>query len=237
MIICVFLVEMGSDARLFAVKLVKFASQKYAKKKINSGILKLCKSLVDIISICYINCSQRTQKKFCAFTIRASCSAFSAKPLLKIPRRWQLENLWMSLPLHDSACSADTSDFLPPLISTGARGAVILWPETHIPKYFKSTVWQGYRECYFRIQYPTTNWQRGELSKTGNYHKSASKITATVRGHQIFIRNLTKYSLLIPDSLPENCWFSARGTKHLVVHTGKEYCISRWHFSSWAALK
>lgn len=115
--------------------------------------------------------------------------------------------------------------------------SVILWPETHIPKYFKSTVWQGYRECYFRIQYPTTNWQRGELSKTGNYHKSASKITATVRGHQIFIRNLTKSSLLIPDSLPENCWFSARGTKHLVVHTGKEYCISRWHFSSWAALK
>lgn len=82
-----------------------------------------------------------------------------------------------------------------------------------------------------------TNCQRGELSKTGNYHKSASKITATVRGHQIFIRNLTKSSLLIPDSLPENCWFSARGTKHLVVHTGKEYCISRWHFSSWAALK
>lgn len=145
--------------------------------------------------------------------------------------------LWMSLPLHDSACSADTSDFLPPLNSTGARGAVILWPETHIPKYFKSTVWQGYRECYFRFQYPTTNWQRGELSKTENYHKSASKITATVRGHQIFIRNLTKSSLLIPDSLPENCWFSARGTKHLVVHTGKEYCISRWHFSSWAALK
>lgn len=92
MIICMFLVEMGSDARLIAVKLVKFASQKYAKKKINSGILKLCKSLVDIISICYSNCSQRTQKKFCAFTIRASCSAFSAKPLLKIPRRWQLEN-------------------------------------------------------------------------------------------------------------------------------------------------
>lgn len=86
MIICVFLVEMGSDARLFAVKLVKFASQKYAKKKINSGILKLCKSLVDIISICYSNCSQRTQKKFCAVTIRASCSAFSAKPYLKSPK-------------------------------------------------------------------------------------------------------------------------------------------------------
>lgn len=134
----------------------------------------------------------------------------------------------MSLLLHDSACSADTSDFLPPLISTGARGAVILWPETHIPRYFKSIVWQGYRECYFRIQCPTTNWQRGELSKTGNYHKSASKITATVRGHQIFIRNFTKSSLLIPVSLPKNCWFSARGTKHLVVHTGKEYCISRY---------
>lgn len=132
--------------------------------------------------------------------------------------------LWMSLPLHDSACSADTSDFLPPLISTGARGAVILWPETHIPRYFKSIVWQGYRECYFRIQCPT----RGELSKTGNYHKSASKITATVRGHQIFIRNFTKSSLLMPVSLPKNCWFSARGTKHLVVHTGKEYCISRY---------
>lgn len=82
-------------------------------------------------------------------------------------------------------------------------------------------------ENAIRIQYPTTNWQRGELSKTGNYHKSASKNTATVRGHQIFIRNLTKSSLLIPDSLPEDCWFSARGTKHLVVHTGKECCISR----------
>lgn len=101
----------------------------------------------------------------------------------------------------------------------------------------KSIVWQVHRECYFTIQCQTTNWQRGELSKTRNYHKSASKITATVRGYQIFIRNLTKSSLLIPDSLPENCWFSARGTKHLVVHTGKEYCISRWHFSSWAALK
>lgn len=134
----------------------------------------------------------------------------------------------MSLPLHDSACSADTSDFLPPLISTGARGAVILWPETHIPKYFKSIVWQGYRECYFRIQCPTINWQRGELSKTGNYHKSASKITATVRGHQIFIRNFIKSSLLIPVSLPKNCWFSARGTntwwsiqgKNIVFHDG-----------------
>lgn len=97
MIICVFLVEMGSDANLFAVKLVKFASQKYAKKKINSGILKLCKS---IISICYSNCSQRTQKKFCAFTIRASCSAFSAKPLLKIPRRWQLYRKFYGCHFH-----------------------------------------------------------------------------------------------------------------------------------------
>lgn len=136
----------------------------------------------------------------------------------------------MSLPLHDSACSADTSDFLPPLISTGARGAVILWPETHIPKYFKSTVWQGYRECYFRIQYPTTNWQRGELSKTGNYHKSASKITATVRAED------TKFSLEIWQSLPylfqthcqrtadfllegQNTWRSTQG-KNIVFHDG-----------------
>lgn len=77
----------GFGRQAFCCKIRKFASQKYAEKKINSGILKLCKSLVDIISICYSNCSQRTQKKFCAVTIHASCSAFSAKPLLKIPRR------------------------------------------------------------------------------------------------------------------------------------------------------
>lgn len=138
--------------------------------------------------------------------------------------------LSMSLSLHDSACSADIPDFLPPLISTGARGEVIWWPETTIPKYFKSTLWLFYDSM------PTTNWQRGELSKTGNYNKSASKITTTVRGHQICIWNFLKSSLLIPDSLPENCWFFARGRKHLVVHTEKEYCISRWPFSFWAAL-
>lgn len=62
----------------------------------------------------------------------------------------------------------------------------------------------------------------------------------------------TKFSLEIWQSLPylfqthcqrtadfllEGQNTSARGTQHLAVHTGKEYCISRWHFSSWAALK
>lgn len=89
----------------------------------------------------------------------------------------------------------------------------------------------------FNTQQQTDRGESYRKQETIISNESASKISATVRGHQIFIRNLTKSSLLIPDSLPENCWFSARGTKHLVVHTGKEYCVSRWHFSSWAALK
>lgn len=89
----------------------------------------------------------------------------------------------------------------------------------------------------FNTQQQTDRGESYRKQETIISNESASKISATVRGHQIFIRNLTKSSLLIWDSLPENCWFSARGTKHLVVHTGKEYCISRWHFSSWAALK
>lgn len=89
----------------------------------------------------------------------------------------------------------------------------------------------------FNTQQQTDRGESYRKQETIISNESASKISATVRGHQIFIRNLTKSSLLIPDSLPEDCWFSARGTKHLVVHTGKEYCVSRWHFSSWAALK
>lgn len=52
----------GSDARLFAVKLAKFAHQKFTENGIPKEILLLCTSLVEMISICYSHHHQRTSK-------------------------------------------------------------------------------------------------------------------------------------------------------------------------------
>lgn len=57
----------------------------------------------------------------------------------------------------------------------------------------------------FNTQQQTDRGESYRKQETIISNESASKISATVRGHQIFIRNLTKSSLLIPDSLPEDC--------------------------------
>lgn len=57
----------------------------------------------------------------------------------------------------------------------------------------------------FNTQQQTDRGESYRKQETIISNESASKISPTVRGHQIFIRNLTKSSLLIPDSLPENC--------------------------------
>lgn len=57
----------------------------------------------------------------------------------------------------------------------------------------------------FNTQQQTDRGESYRKQETIISNESASKISATVRGHQIFIRNLTKSSVLIPDSLQENC--------------------------------
>lgn len=52
----------GSDARLFAVKLTKFAHQKFTANSISKDIFLLCNSLVEIISICYSHYKERSPK-------------------------------------------------------------------------------------------------------------------------------------------------------------------------------
>lgn len=53
----------GSDARLYAVKLAKFTSQKYEEEKVDKNILDLVNALVDIITVCYSNYSARSPKQ------------------------------------------------------------------------------------------------------------------------------------------------------------------------------
>lgn len=136
--------------------------------------------------------------------------------------------LSISLPLHDSACSADIPDFLPPLISTGARGEVIWWPETTIPKYFKSTLWQGHRECFFTIQCQQQT-DRGE-----SYRKQETIISQQAK--LLPQSEDTKFAFEIFKSRPylfqthcqriadfllegQNTWWSIQG-KNIVFHDG-----------------
>lgn len=53
----------GSDARLYAVKLAKFTSQKFEEGKVEENILDLVNALVDIITVCYSNHTARSQKQ------------------------------------------------------------------------------------------------------------------------------------------------------------------------------
>ena len=77
----------GSDARLFAVKLAKFASQKFAEKKIAPEILQLCTSLVDIISICYSHYSERTPKKILRLYNQSFSFSYLCRSIIGNPQK------------------------------------------------------------------------------------------------------------------------------------------------------
>ena len=76
----------GSDARLYAIKLVKFVSSQYSEGKISKDIVDMCTSFVEIISICYSQNSQRTSKQI--LRLYNQCFLFSilCKRIVGIPK-------------------------------------------------------------------------------------------------------------------------------------------------------
>ncbi|CAC5356745.1 unnamed protein product [Mytilus coruscus] len=52
----------GSDARMFAVKLTKFATTLYMNQQLDTNIMELINSLIDIVHICYSPYESRTPK-------------------------------------------------------------------------------------------------------------------------------------------------------------------------------
>lgn len=77
----------GSDARLYAVKLAKFVSTQHLEGKIPKDIVNMCTSLVEIISICYSQHSQRTPKII--LRLHNQCFQFSilCKRIIGVPKK------------------------------------------------------------------------------------------------------------------------------------------------------
>lgn len=77
----------GSDARLFAVKLAKFAHQKFTENGISKEILLLCTSLVEMISICYSHHHQRTPKTILRLYNQSFLFSVLCKTVIGTPKK------------------------------------------------------------------------------------------------------------------------------------------------------
>uniref|UniRef100_A0A8W8L0T5 Uncharacterized protein n=1 Tax=Magallana gigas TaxID=29159 RepID=A0A8W8L0T5_MAGGI len=77
----------GSDARLFAVKLAKFAHQKFTENGIPKEILLLCTSLVEMISICYSHHHQMTPKTILRLYNQSFLFSVLCKTVIGTPKK------------------------------------------------------------------------------------------------------------------------------------------------------
>lgn len=77
----------GSDARLFAIKLAKFAMSLYNEKMISLDILELCTPLVEITAICYMHYNHRSPKHILRFYNQTFKFSYLCKSIIGIPKK------------------------------------------------------------------------------------------------------------------------------------------------------
>lgn len=77
----------GSDARLYAVKLSKFTSQKFEEGKVEENVLDLVNALLDIIPVCYSDHTARSPKQLLRLYNHCFLFGLLCKVVVAIPKK------------------------------------------------------------------------------------------------------------------------------------------------------
>ena len=134
----------GSDARMFAVKLTKFATTLYINQQLDINIMELINSLIDIVHICYSPFESRTPKSI--LRLHNQCFKFGimSRIVFGIPTKMTTRKFFGS---HFHSLTAHTS-------------------ETYRIFNLKSVVTEQEERCFGdlrRVSESTTNRQAGHI--------------------------------------------------------------------------
>lgn len=105
----------------------------------------MCTSLVEIISICYSQHSQRTPKKI--LRLHNQCFQFCilCKRIIGVPKKNNITKvLWVPFSQPYSSCASNISTVLSPVFDTRAGRKIFRRLKINIIKNIQSTMWKSH---------------------------------------------------------------------------------------------